>query len=425
MIMEIDTTPLSAACYADDNDPMLPVDQARQRIASRLTPITGFECVPIVQAAGRILQQPIQSPFDVPSHTNSAVDGYAFNSEDAPAGGECIELILEGRSLAGQPSVSRLNRGSACRITTGAALPNGADTVVMQEDVERTDQTIKLSNMLRRGANIRRCGEDMKQGEQILQAGRFITPADIGLLASLGICEIAVRRRLRVTLFSTGDELFDPGEQRTLSGLYDSNRYTLTAALQRVGVEVRDLGIIPDDKKVLQQALSDAAGSDLIISSGGVSVGDADYTQSVLSELGQLEFWRVAIKPGRPLLFGLIGGQPFFGLPGNPVAVMVTFYQFVLPALEQLIGLNDKPLAPTLLATAVESIRKRPGRTEVQRAIVEQSAPGHFQVRTTGKQGSGILRSMSLANAFIILPHQRDQVEAGETVTVQPFAGLI
>ncbi|MCK5191142.1 MAG: molybdopterin molybdotransferase MoeA, partial [Methylococcales bacterium] len=273
--------------------------------------------------------------------------------------------------------------------------------------------------------NIRSAGEDIKQGEMILQSGKFITPADIGLMASLGIAEIKVKRKLTIAIASTGNEVISIGDSHSANSIYDSNRYSLLAALDRPDIDIINLGILEDSPEALLNRFKQASQyADMIISSGGVSVGDADHTKTALKQSGQVDFWKIAIKPGRPLAFGHIGDSVFFGLPGNPVAVMVTFYQFVLPALERMMGTKNKAVAPKIQVKSLEDIRKKPGRTEIVRAILQQDNYNIWGVKPTGKQGSGILRSMSLANAFIILEHERNSVKAGEMVTVQPFAGI-
>jgi len=424
--MQNETPARQPSCTDRNEFGTLRADDALQRIIAAVEPVIGYEQVALVDALGRVVHTAVASPIDVPAQTNSAVDGYALNADAFPAPDRTADLHIVGTVLAGKPSSVRINRSQTLRIMTGAPLPDGADTVLMQEHVEQQGDVIRVSGRHQRGENVRKAGEDMQAGETVLNAGRRCTPADIGLLASLGLCDITVRRRPRVALFSTGDEVHDIGEPRPKSGIFDSNRYTLTAALGRLGIEVRDLGIIPDDKTALLEALSCAAPhSDAIITTGGVSVGEADYIKAVLTETGCVQFWKVAIKPGRPIAFGRVHNTTFFGLPGNPVAVMVTFYRFVLPALEKIMGITEKTLAPTLAATSIERIRKKAGRTEIQRGILHRSEQGLWQVRTTGKQGSGILRSMSLANAFIILPDECGTVEPGDTVTVQPFAGLI
>jgi molybdopterin molybdotransferase len=308
---------------------------------------------------------------------------------------------------------------------TGAIIPENLDVVIMQEHVEVTDNIISIDHRHQQGQNIRLAGEDIQQHETVLQPGQFITPADIGLLASLGFAEIKVRRKLKIAIASTGNEVISIGDTHSRQKIYDSNRYILYAALQRPDIEIINLGILEDEPEaLLKQFKQSSLYADIIISSGGVSVGDADYTKTALKQSGNVDFWKIAIKPGRPLAFGTIGQSLFFGLPGNPVAVMVTFYQFVLPAIEQMLGIKNKAINPQMQLKTTENIRKKPGRTEVVRGIMHQDDAGVWQVKTTGKQGSGILRSMSLANAFIILEHERSSVKAGEMVTVQPFSGL-
>lgn len=419
----IDTRP---SCADDQESGALRFEEARRRILADIRPIEGYEKVPLTEAGNRVLHRPVVSSVDVPAHTNSAVDGYALRGADLPPQGQSAVLEIAGAALAGNPFQGEVAAGECVRITTGAQMPQGSDTVLMQEHVEREGETIRLDDRHRPGQNVRQAGEDLRAGETVLAPGRRLTPADIGLIASLGIGEIDVKRRLRVAISSTGDEVRPLGETLPAGGIYDSNRYTLGAALARLGAETISLGIIPDDREALLRIFTEAAhNADVILSSGGVSAGEADYTKEALGAAGSVAFWKVAIKPGRPLAFGRIGDALFFGLPGNPVAVMVTFYQFVLPALEKKMGVEEKPPAPIIQARSLDRIRKNPGRTEFLRGIIEQTAEGEWTVRTTGKQGSGILRSMSLANAFIVLSHESGDVDPGDRVTVQPFAGLI
>jgi molybdopterin molybdotransferase len=403
---------------------LIPVKDALARILAAVPMISGHERLNIERARGRTLCEPVISTFNVPAHTNSAVDGYALHAEDLPDQGTGrLEII--GQAFAGRPYTGHTGRGQCIRIMTGAPMPAGLGTVVMQEQVRRSDNFIELDSRHKAWQNVRQAGEDIRQGQTILQPGKYLTPPDIGLCASLGIAEINVRRKLRIAIASTGNEVFGIGQTPGTGGIYDSNRYSLLAALDRPDIEVINLGILEDDPDSLLSCFEEAgAYADVIISSGGVSTGEADYTKTALQASGQVEFWKVALKPGRPLAFGRIGKAAFFGLPGNPVAVMVTFYQFVLPALEKMLGINNKPIAPIFLARTIENLRKKPGRTEIYRGIIEQNENGEWTVKTTGKQGSGILRSMSLANAFIILDHDSAGIKAGEWVTVQPFSGL-
>lgn len=403
---------------------LLPVEQALSNILSALPCIDDFEYINIESCKARTLAQNITAPFNVPKHNNSAVDGYGLNSADIPVS-DTATLAIVGSAYAGTPFNSQINSGECIRIMTGAIIPSGVDTVVMQEHVEVNNNSMTLDQKHKQGQNIRQAGEDIQINECILQAGRFITPADIGLMASMGLTEIKVKRRLKVAIASTGNEVISPGTVQSNTNIYDSNRFSLQAALDRPDIEIINLGILEDNPDALLKSFQHASQmADLIISSGGVSVGDADHTKTALKQSGEVNFWKIAIKPGRPLAFGKIEDSVFFGLPGNPVAVMVTFYQFVLPAIEKMLGIKDKPLNPVLRVQSTENIRKKPGRTEVVRGILEQDKNAQWTVKTTGKQGSGILRSMSLANAFIVLEHDRDSVKAGENVNVQPFSGL-
>lgn len=404
----------------------LRVDLAIDRMLASVSAICGYQQIPIKNTVGRVLDQTIVSTINVPAHTNAAVDGYAINSENLPAPGNIAEIPIVGTALAGKPYDQILDQNQCIRIMTGAKMPKGADTVVMQEHVELDQHNIRIDDRHQPGQNVRLAGEDVQQGSIVLAPGKLLTPADVGLVGSLGIGEVKVKRKPRIAIFSTGDEIHDIGDILPSGGIFDSNRYTLLSAVQRIGAEPIDLGIIPDNKTSLLNALvENASDVDAIITSGGVSVGQADYVIEVLETLGTAEFWKVAIKPGRPIAFGKINNAVFFGLPGNPVAVMVTYYQFVLPTLRKMMGITNAPVNPTFQARSTERINKKPGRTEFQRGILEQSKNGEWVVRTTGKQGAGILTSMSLANVFIILPHESSTVEPGDDVTVQPFAGLL
>ena len=416
--------PTQPSCNDIYEPGLLPVEQALKQIFSSLPCLVDYEILNIELTKGRTLSQAIKAPFNVPQHNNSAVDGYALNGTDLPDNDVAI-LSITGTAYAGKPCDTSINPGECIRIMTGAVIPPDTDTVIMQEHVKLNNNTITIDNRHQKGQNIRLAGEDIQQGETILYPGKFITPADIGLMASLGISEVKIQRKLRVAIASTGNEVISIGDTHSSSTIYDSNRYSLYAALQRPDIEIINLGILEDSPEALLDSFKQASQTaDLIISSGGVSVGDADHTKTALQRSGQVDFWKIAIKPGRPLAFGHIDKSVFFGLPGNPVAVMVAFYQFVIPALEYMIGIKDKVCAPKIQVKTIENIRKKPGRTEVVRGILAQEPGGAWIVKTTGKQGSGILRSMSLANAFIILEHDRNSVKAGELVTVQPFYGL-
>ena len=420
--MQIENIKQSRTSCADavDNE-SLRVNEARHRILATITPISDYEKLPIRSTLGRVLAKSVISPLNVPAHTNSAVDGIALNSADLPlTSTRTLEII--GTAYAGLPYTGNCTAGLCVRIMTGAPMPRGTDTVIMQEHIEAVGkQRVRIGPMHRPGQNVRQIGEDIRQDTEVLTAGRTITPADLGVLASLGIGEVLVHRRPRVAFFSTGDELRSIGETLSEGELFDSNRYSLYGMLTQLNVEFLDMGVVRDDPKALRAAFQRAAAvADIVITSGGVSVGDADYIKPILIELGEINFWKIAMKPGRPLTFGQLGHAKFFGLPGNPVAVMVTFYQFVQPALHYLSsGAIKLPL--TLRATSTTPLNNRPGRFEFQRGIVQQRADGHFEVSKTGKQGSGILTSMSQANCFILLDEDSATVQIGDTVVVQPF----
>lgn len=409
-----------------DYDPdALPVESARRLIAQCIAPVEAIERVAIRSALGRVLAVDLVSPIDVPSADNSAMDGYALRADDLPAEGEA-SLRVVGDAFAGHPFAGApLARGEAVRVMTGAVMPAGGDTVVMQEEVHREGDRVRVPTGQRSGQNVRRRGEDLAAGSAALPAGRRVTPADLGLIASLGCTEVSVRRRVRVAFFSTGDELCPVGQPLPAGHVYDSNRYTLYGMLTRLGVDAIDLGVIRDDPRALEDAIRSVADSvDAIISSGGVSVGDADFTREVMSRLGQVEFWGIAMRPGRPLAFGRIGRATYFGLPGNPVAVMTSFYFFVRDALLRTMGATPDAL-PLLRARVTQDIRKRPGRTEYQRGVLATDTDGNACVRLTGSQGSGMLRSMTEANCILMLHHDQGSVQAGAMVDCVPFEGLI
>lgn len=411
-------------CYEGDPD-LLPVAEAKRRIAAHVPTIVDTESIPIRDALGRIVAADLISPVDVPGHTNSAMDGYALRGADLPAAGK-RGLKVVGAVLAGDRFEGVLEEGAAVRIMTGAALPPGADTVVMLEQAEVNGDTVTIGRGHRPGQNVRQAGEDLQRGDVALKRGTRILAAELGVLASLGQDRVTVVRRPRVACFSTGDELRSPGDSREFGAMFDSNRYTLFGMLTRIGAEVIDLGVIADNREALSAALTEAAGrADAIITSGGVSAGDADYVKQTLEKLGRVGFWKIAIRPGRPLAFGLVGNSAFFGLPGNPVAVMVTFYQFVKPALCQMMGERDPRPTPELTATCVSRLRKKKGRVEYYRAVLERDEKGDLVVRSTGKTGSGLLHTMSDANCFIVLGDDAESVEPGTTVNVQPFFGLV
>jgi molybdopterin molybdotransferase len=403
----------------DGYDPdALHVAKAREAMRACITPVSEAESLPVRDCLGRVLAQDIVPAINVPAHDNSAMDGYAVRFA------ELEEPLREiGVALAGKPFAGTLGPGECVRIMTGAVLPAGADTVVIQEVVKKEAGRIVVPPGQKRAQNVRYAGEDLKIGVPVLSPGKFLRPAELGLIASLGIGEVRVRRRLRVAFFSTGDELASIGAALKEGEVYDSNRYTLHGVLSRLGVEITDLGVVRDDPQALEAALRKASFADAIITTGGVSVGEADFIRQLMAKLGEVLFWKIAMRPGRPMAFGSIGRSYFFGLPGNPVAVMVTFYQFVRDALWHLAGRTDDYAIPLLRATAAARMRKVPGRTEYQRGVVFPDQ-GMWKARTTGQQGSGVLRSMSEANCFIVLEHERGNVEAGEPVGVQLFEGL-
>ena len=406
----------------DEYDPaLLPVDVALARIAEAITPISDIEWVPVRGALSRILAEDVISPVDVPNHTNSAMDGYALAASDLLA----ADLKVIGTAWAGSAYAGPVGSGECVRIMTGAVIPDRCDTVVMQEQAERIDDRIRLAAGQKPGQHVRRAGEDLAAGEVALVRGRCLLPSDLGMVASLGIGELAVLRKPRIAFFSNGDELRSIGETLALGDVYDSNRYTLHGMLTRLEVEFIDLGVIPDDRdRIRETFLRAAAIADVVITSAGASVGDADYVKEVLDEIGEVKFWKLAMKPGRPLSFGKIDHAHFYGLPGNPVSVMVTFYQFVLPALRQLMG-EENWVPLRLPARTLNQLKKRPGRTEYQRGYLVQNESGDLTVHSTGDQGSGILSSMSQANCFIVLDIDSDGAQVGDMVTVEPFAGLV
>ena len=416
----------------DDYDPnALPVERARRILLDFVTPVTGTERLFVRQALGRVLADDVISPVEVPAHDNSAMDGWAVRHVDLASSGE-TRLKIAGTAYAGRAFEGDLAPGMAVRIMTGAVLPPAADCVVIQEVARTEGDSVLIPPGQKREQNVRRAGEDLRCGMAAIPAGKLLRPAELGIIASLGIAEVTVRRRVRVALFSTGDELCSIGTPLYPGAVYDSNRYTLWGMLTRLGCDVIDMGVVPDDPASLEAALRSAANcADAIITSGGVSVGEADFIKQLMTQLGEVAFWKIAMKPGRPMAFGRIRpeGEPtpgawLFGLPGNPVAVMVTFYQFARPALLKLAGADPVPAVPCLPAKCVEPMKKGKGRTEFQRGILFVEK-GEWCVRPTGHQGSGILSSMAAADCFIVLEPDREKVDAGETVSVQPMNGLV
>ncbi len=407
----------------------LRADTALEFLQTLVTPVLQSESVEIKAALGRVLASDVVSPIDVPAHDNSAMDGYAFRGEWLQAGTE-LNLEIAGTAFAGKAWSAPLGPLQCLKIMTGAVMPSGLDTVAPQELVQVTGQSIRIPvGALQRGDNRRFRGEDLSLGKPALLAGTSVGPAALGLLASLGLAQVEVRRKLRVAFFSTGDEILSLGQSPREGAVYDSNRYTLFGLLTRMGVEVIDMGVVRDDPQALEVAFKQAANeADAIITSGGVSVGEADHTKAVMRKLAGGEsgvaFWKIAMRPGRPMAVGRIGDAILFGLPGNPVAVMVTFLAFVRPALLTMMGAAAKD-TPLLKAHSLEAIRKKPGRTEFQRAIVANASDGNLQVRTTGQQGSGVLSSMASANGLLLLHHDQGNVAIGEEVDVLMFDGVI
>ena len=391
----------------------------------------------LMHALRRVLADDVVSPIDVPAHDNSAMDGYAFDASALDAN-QALQLRVVGTALAGKSYVGTVSAGQCLKIMTGAIVPAPLDTVAPQELVQIHGQDIVIPpGLLRAGDNRRFRGEDVPRGSVALTAGTVLSPACIGLLASLGLGTVQVYRKLRVAYFSTGDEILSLGDAPREGAVYDSNRFTIWGLLQSMGIECVDLGVVRDDPVALKSAFRQAAQeADAIVTSGGVSVGEADHTKAMMRELahgdapghGGVAFWRIAMRPGRPMAVGRIGQIPLFGLPGNPVAVMVTFLAFVRPALWRMMGARaDDPQvdSPMLQARSSEAIRKKPGRTEYQRAIVSRAADGTLAVRTTGQQGSGVLSSMVQANGLMVLPHAQGHVAIGDTVEVMMFAGVL
>ncbi|HEX2539859.1 MAG TPA: gephyrin-like molybdotransferase Glp [Caldimonas sp.] len=418
-----------ASCIAGYDPRALPVAQAKEFIDRLVPRVQSAEMVALRSALGRVLARDVISGIDVPAQDNSAMDGYALRGSELAADADTV-LQVAGAGFAGGRFEGDVGERQCVRIMTGAVMPSGLDTVVPQEFVAVEDDRIRIpAGIVHAGDNRRLAGEDLARGAVALAAGRRLRPADLGMLASLGHAEVAVLRRLRVAFFSTGDELRSVGEALEPGCVYDSNRYTLWAMLQRLGVDVIDMGVVRDDPEALEATFAAAArDADAVITSGGVSVGEADHTKLVMARLGDVLFWRIAMRPGRPMAIGRIESEGhtavLFGLPGNPVAVMVTFYALVRDALLTMSGATAEPLL-MLRAASVEPIRKRPGRTEYQRAVVSRRPDGRSEVRITGSQGSGILRSMSESNGLVVLAHEQGNVDAGAEVDVLPFDGLV
>jgi molybdopterin molybdotransferase len=417
------------SCLSAYDPEALPVRDAQRIIGEYVEPVHALEQLALRAALGRVLGADIISPINVPAHDNSAMDGYALRGADLRLDA-ATTLAVIGTAYAGRPTDAAPGAGQCVRIMTGAVMPAGCDTVIAQEHVAAIGEaTITVgAASVAAGENRRFAGEDLAAGGVALKKGRIIRPADLGLLASLGVAEVPVQRRLRVAFFSTGDELRSIGEPLAAGCVYDSNRYTLYGMLVRLGCDIIDMGIVRDDPAALEAALRGACeNADAIVTSGGVSVGAADYTREIMARLGDVTFWKVGMRPGRPLAFGRVASNGrsayLFGLPGNPVAVMVSFYFFARAALLRMMGAE----APQLLVRvrSAEAIRKKPGRTEYQRGVLAVGADGVQQVRLTGAQGSGILRSMTEANCMVVLHDEQASVAAGDLVDVLLFEGLV
>ena len=416
------------AATLEGYDPQaLSVQQAGDFLSQLVTPLPSdqAETLPLPQALDRFLIEDVISPISVPPHNNSAMDGYAFNGSQLTVDA-ALTLRIVGTALAGKAWQGHVKMGECLKVMTGAILPEALDTVVPLELTSVEGDWVRIpTSTVQAGDNRRLCGEDLMQGQPALRAGARLSPAALGLIASLGLPTVRVQRRLRVAYFSTGDEVLSLGQAPREGAIYDSNRYTVFGLLTRLGCEVVDLGVVPDDPALLQAAFTRAASeADAIITSGGVSVGEADFTKAMMKHLGDVTFWKIAMRPGRPMAVGRIGPAVLFGLPGNPVAVMVTFLTFVRPALLRMMGSTMSP-PPLLKAKSQELLRKKPGRTEYQRGWVSRSDDGTLQVHTTGTQGSGVLRSMVEANGLIVLHHHQGNVAIGDEVEVMLFEGVI
>ncbi|ENG8002073.1 bifunctional molybdopterin-guanine dinucleotide biosynthesis adaptor protein MobB/molybdopterin molybdotransferase MoeA [Vibrio parahaemolyticus] len=411
-----------AACCDTLSPAFLSVVQGQEKILSLVNTVSEIEACKIENAYGRVLAEHIISPVNVPQYTNSAMDGYAIRSDDVDR--DSYQVVAE--VMAGHAYDQPLEVGQAVKIMTGAPTPRNGDTVVMREQASQEGDKVTFNGSnIKAGQNVRQAGEDLAIGSDVFTAGTRLASPEMGMIASLGFGEANVFRKLKVAVFSTGDEVQAPGTEQKANSIYDSNRFTIMGMLEKLGCEILDFGILEDNEPLMIEALENAsAQADVVMTSGGVSVGDADYIKLALDKLGQIDFWRINMRPGRPLAFGQINNKPFFGLPGNPVAVMVSFINFVEPALRKMQGEQGwKPLKVNAIAT--ENLRSRQGRTEFSRGIYELDDTGRLTVRTTGKQGSGILRSMSEANCLIEISPAIDTVKAGESVTIIPLQGRI
>jgi molybdopterin molybdotransferase len=402
-------------------------EEALSSLLEKVSPPDSSETVAVFDALDRVLAEDIHSPINVPGYDNSAMDGYALRAEDLM---EQSKLTLVGKSFAGAPCSTVIKPGECVRIMTGAKIPEGANCVVMQEKTSQ-QKTAEIGEIIefyckpRAGDNIRRAGEDIRQSQKIFTKGHKIGVADIGLLASLGLAQVSVFPKLKVAVFSTGDEIRQPGDNLNEGQIYDSNRFTSIALLSRLNCQIKDFGVLPDQEEVIKKALIEAdQWADVVITSGGVSVGEADHIKPLLTELGRLELWKIAIKPGKPFAYGKLSNAHFIGLPGNPVSALVTLYQLAVPMLKKLQGMTDSGRLQ-LKALSSDNIKKSPGRKEFQRGVVRVDDQGRLWVTTTGAQGSGILSSMSKANCFILLEASQTSISAGEEVTIELFDNLL
>jgi molybdopterin molybdotransferase len=401
-----------------DSPGLLPIQSAISNMLKQVIPVMESEQIELEEALGRVLAEDVVSTINVPPNDNSAMDGYAMRCQDLT---DTNQLQLMGTALAGRPFKEAVLAGQCIRIMTGAVIPIGADSVVMQENTEIRDNSVVFKQIPELGNSIRKAGEDIQQGQVVVNKGTKLTPAYLALIASVGIAEISVTRLIKVGLITTGDELTPPGQPLSEGAIYESNRYALSALLNTLPVVLFDFGIVKDDKVDLK-AVFEQAGShcDLVLSCGGVSVGDADYVKEILDEIGTINFWKVAIKPGKPFAFGQLGNAIFCGLPGNPVSSYVTFEKLVTPVLQKLSGQKYLP-TPHFVAKAACLIKKRPGREDYQRGIFYRDEYGKLWVKPNGKQGSGIMSSIANANCYIVLDQDAGDIKQGEAVNIQPF----